>query len=413
MNRPVMPTPKAQERPNPLGAKRVFWILAYLGFILFLLELALRLQQQLGPLSDLEFEHIKTGQESQTLNHVNVPGKLIVPDSEHGIQELKGETLIYEYDENSIRINRLQPDYPPSVIPFKVVFIGDSFTEGYMSEHTIPQHAWEYFQESGLKDIPMKFINAGVMSYSPLIYIPYVKKIIPLLKPDFVVMLIDETDMGDDYIYYRDLTDRDENGHVVAVRASPHHYEYVQGFVRAKKIPFYLVRWLMKMYYRHIKLPYLRRVFIRDKGAKDIFVYSKDTDIHAREKYAKEISFFKDNLGELVTTLIDLMGNPSKILFVHNSHLEHLKPDESGHLWNSFVSDAVGEVTARFGVFFYNPKDDLNQAFGERPEDFYFKHDMHFNYEGLRIYGNFVAGKLYPLVSPLTRPLDPQVSERS
>ena len=79
------------------------------------------------------------------------------------------------------------------------------------------------------------------------------------------------------------------------------------------------------------------------------------------------------------------------MLFISHPHLQHLKPDASGHLWNDLVSSSVQKTSVANNFLFFNATNSLKQQFGSHPENFYWKYDMHFNFEGLEQYSNAVA----------------------
>ena len=382
------------KRPNikPLLRSNALQQIFYVLFLFLVAEGTLRLQQKLGPLSDLEFRHVSLEELSPTLNHVP-PAK-----SEDFILREEGKEIrfAYEYDKNGIRVDRLRPDYSHRKDAFKVLFMGDSFMQGNDLHHTIPQHIWDYFQQTPLAAKPLVFYNAGYSSYSPAIFVPQAKKLIPLLKPDFVVVDVDETDLGDDFIRYKDLIVRDPGGSIAAVRPTPVNYENLAGYLRIRTNPSYLVRYFLKIYHRNIRMPALLREY-RKKDHRDTLSISADMAPDAAQKYSREIEFFEKDLDDLARTLVRLTGGPQKILFLYHPHLEHLKPDARGRTWNHFVSDGLARVAVRYGIGFYNATGDLKEAFHGEPEKYYWKGDMHFNFTGLEIYAQGIAKKLLPV----------------
>ena len=113
----------------------------------------------------------------------------------------------------------------------------------------------------------------------------------------------------------------------------------------------------------------------------------------------QEIDFFRNNVIELMETLIDLMGDSSRILFLYHPHLQHLKPDSDGRYWNHFVSTAVKEAAEAYDINFYDASDDLRILFKGSPQEFYWNKNIHFNFKGLKLYGELVAKRLFSLIS--------------
>src|ERR1700676_4877255 len=141
---------------------------------LVLLEVGLRVQQHFGPIYDLSVNHeaLSVGL-SELLNHVPEPGP--------------------EVDADGIR--KLDKPNAGGCGP-KLLFMGDSFMQGSGPVDNIPYHVRRYFQQFPHQELCV--FNAGYSSYSPSVYIPQAKKLIPLLKPDFVIIDVDETDLWDD-----------------------------------------------------------------------------------------------------------------------------------------------------------------------------------------------------------------------
>jgi len=82
----------------------------------------------------------------------------------------------------------------------RIVFIGDSFTEGVLLEFkfTVPGLAYDYFANKGIE-----VLNAAVSSYSPSIYYNKIKFFIEQgLEFSHLVVFIDISDVEDEAIYY-------------------------------------------------------------------------------------------------------------------------------------------------------------------------------------------------------------------
>ena len=82
----------------------------------------------------------------------------------------------------------------------RIVFIGDSFTEGVLLEFkfTVPGLAYDYFANKGIE-----ILNAGVASYSPSIYYNKIKFFIEQgLEFSHLVVFIDISDVEDEAIIY-------------------------------------------------------------------------------------------------------------------------------------------------------------------------------------------------------------------
>ena len=354
-----------RRRPLAPRIRHVIWVVAVnLVLTLALVEIALRAQQIFGPLYDLDVntDSIKFGL-SDELNHIYNPAS-------------------GEWDVDGIR--RMRAPNAAKCAP-KVLFMGDSFMEGLGIDDTIPVYVRGYFHDVLHKDICV--INAGTSSYSPSIYVPQAKKLIPKLKPDVVIVDVDETDLWDDYYRYRHLVVHDAAGSIVAVRRTPLGEEFRHGLAMATKKPLYLQRLVAKLYFTRIVYPRLSAEY-RSHMQQDGFWASRVPIAEARERYGAAIAYFAGTLEDLTHTVVSRMG-PQGFIYIHHPHLENLRT--KGDVFNNVVSDAIREVATRNNVRYYDATDDLKVEFGAAPERYYIPNDMHFNERGLQAYGLAVA----------------------
>jgi len=351
-----------KQRPLAQRLRRGGWVVAVnLVLMLALAEIALRAQQIFGPLYDLNVSSnaIAFGL-SNELNHTFRPSQT-------------------EWNADGLR--RMRVANSARCAP-KLLFMGDSFMQGLDIDHTIPVHVRDYFRDVLHRDVCV--INAGVSSYSPSIYVPQAKKLIPKVKPDVVIIDVDETDLWDDYYRYRHLVVRDQSGSIVAVRRTPLAEEFRQGLAAASKKPLYLQRLLAKLYFTRIVYPRLSAEY-RHNMQQDGFWASRVPIAEARARYGAAIAYFAATLEDLTHTVVSLTGSPQGLIYIHHPHLENLHT--KGDVFNSVVSDTIDEVAVRHNVRFYDATDDLKTAIGAEPEHFYIPNDMHFNERGLKAYG--------------------------
>jgi hypothetical protein len=193
----------------------------YVVCLLLAVEMALRFQQSVGPLYDLEFKKALSVRTSDVVNHQPAIGG--------------------GYDQDGIRTIPAQAKEQGGAA-FKVLFMGDSFMQGHNAEENIPVDIWNYYRTQQMPREAMCFLNAGYWSYSPLIYIAQFKVLHPKLKPDFVVIDIDETDLGDDFLRYRHLAYRDDQQKVIGVKPTPFIYAHLSEIARIKNQPSTLER---------------------------------------------------------------------------------------------------------------------------------------------------------------------------
>jgi hypothetical protein len=311
-------------------------------------EIGLRMQQYFGPLYDLEMANINLDWESDILNHVPEPQNqnLCI----YG--DLTGFSYKRSYDANGLRIIDDKELLAGCRNPISVLFLGDSFMEGYDDKNTLPYHVAKYFKTE--QGICLKTYNAGYTSYSPAIFVPQAKKLLPIVRPNYIVVDVDETDLYDDFARYRELIVRNGRGQNIGVKVSPIGHECSVGLMEARKHPLYLVRLAAKLWLSFVHMP----LVIERYRSTDLtlFSYSQDHGEDLERKYAKALSSFRQNLQELADVLKDYTHDGSRVLFIFHPHFQHLKPDASGRVWNDLVSSSVQKFAPPTTFFSSTPR---------------------------------------------------------
>jgi hypothetical protein len=236
----------------------------------------------------------------------------------------------------------------------KLLFMGDSFMEGLGIDDTIPVHVKDYFKRERHQSICV--FNAGCTSYSPPIYIPQAKKLIQAIGPDLVVIDIDETDLFDDYYRYRALVVRDGSGSIAAVKPSPIAFTFHDGLRDVRRKPFYLYRFFAKLYFTQVTYPaaYARSIAGRLTALDEISGLPADEE---RRRYAAALDYFEAILDELTRTVVERMGSPDRLIYLHHPHLAQVAATPTPY--NHVLVEAIREVASRHGVRFYDATDDL------------------------------------------------------
>jgi hypothetical protein len=345
-------------------------------------EIGLRMQQYFGPLYDLEMKNVNLKWESNVLNHQPAPEN----QSLCIYGDLTGFSYKRSYDANGIRIIDDSALLAGCRNPISVLFLGDSFMEGYDEKNTLPYHVAKYFKTE--RGICLKTHNAGYTSYSPAIFVPQARKLLPIVRPDYIVVDVDETDLYDDFARYRGLIVRNDVGQNVGVKVSPIGHECSIGLMEARNHPLYLMRFVAKLWHSFVHMP---SVVGKYRSDFTLFSYSQDHAADLEQKYSEALLVFRQNLQELAGILKDYTKEGSRVLFIYHPHLEHLKPDAEGRLWNDLVSSSVQRICVANSFLFFNATETLKQRFGAHPENFYWKGDMHFNFKGLEEYSSSVA----------------------
>jgi hypothetical protein len=136
-----------------------------------------------------------------------------------------------------------------------------------------------------------------------------------------------------------------------------------------------------------------------------LFSYSQDDGADLEQKYSHALSVFRQNLQELAEILKGYTKDGSRVLFIYHPHLQHLKPDAAGRVWNDLVSSSVQKMCVANNFLFFNATETMKQRAGSHPERFYWNYDMHFSFEGLEEYSAAVAAFMASdLIKPKTAP---------
>lgn len=366
-------------------------------------EIALRLQSRF----DLE-DDVTRGSLLQTLNHLPDKGtKTFILESKSVFGDSAGVEYEQAYDKDGIQITKLRPTRDDARTA--VLFMGDSFVQGYDEANTIPHHVFQFISNRHPEFANRAFLNAGYSSYSPAIFIPQARALLPKLHPQFVVVVIDETDMGDDFFRYRKLTTRRKNERIDGVRPSPPLR--VAEWMRSQ--PLYLIRMIGKLWDGRVPFPRLEAAYRNTFYAqleddlpplplpvcdeftgRVVLAPLRYEEAVARRKFANAIAYFEQTLTDLALTLIEGGVPANRILFVSHPYLWHLIPGPEGRTWNRLSAETIGKVAARYQISFYDAQSDLAAAFAPDPSRFYWKQDIHFNFLGLKIYSELIAQKL-------------------
>jgi lysophospholipase L1-like esterase len=347
-------------------------------------EIGLRAQQYFGPLYDLELANVDLSWESDLLNHV--PAAKNQHFCIYG--DLTGTTYQRSFDANGVRIIDDSELLSGCKRSASVLFLGDSFMEGYDDKNTLPYHVAKYFKAE--RSICLKTHNAGYTSYSPSIFVPQARKLLPIVRPDYIVIDIDETDFYDDFARYRKLVTRDERGRNVGVKVSPIGHECSVGLMEVRQHALYLTRFVAKLWLSYVRIPEV----IEANRSKDleIFSYSGDHSPDIDRKYPDARAVFRQNLDELTDILKDYAQDGTRVLCIFHPHLQHLKPDASGRVWNDLVSSMVRDACTAKDFLFFNATATMQQRFGSSPDQLYWRTtDMHFSFTGLAAYSQAVA----------------------
>ena len=353
-------------------------------------EIGLRISyDQIGSAFDRWLGACEEAQRATPLHHAPRPGpapKRLGPSTAYG--QFGGWEYVETYDERGIKYSSLRPQDGTGTT---VLFMGDSFIEGYDDANTIPQRAYEWIVQHVSRSQRLIVLNAAYSSYSPVIFTVQAQRLLPLLRLDLLVIDIDETDLFDDAVRYRGLIARDEHRKIAAVERDPTRQALVDGCARAGRSPSYLVRSIATLWYR------FRFVLLdwRERRGERLFAVGESRAPNMSPDLQDQMRYFSSTLDELFSTLKEYLP-ADRILVVRHPHLRHLQADHEGRpLLNRQVGELVRAAAARGGVAFFDAQDELAARFDGEPERYYWNAaDMHFNFDGIRAYGELVGREI-------------------
>jgi hypothetical protein len=187
-----------------LSNRKRYWkqfLLATLSVILSFacLELALR---TLSPALALrEFHFLRSSRH----HHI------LLPDTKYHLGRFEGEDIVVKTNDDGLRSLHSREDF----LSFdkRVVCLGDSFTFGawVQDSQAYPQILETLLRKSSGSN-SVGVLNAGILSYSPLLEEQLLEHVIKQYKPHVVTLMLDCTDVGDDYHYSLDYHPEQKDG---------------------------------------------------------------------------------------------------------------------------------------------------------------------------------------------------------
>ncbi len=261
----------------------------------------------------------------------------------------------------------------------RFIFIGDSMTEGVGIEF---ENTYVGLIGKKLKEKNIEILNAGVQSYSPIIYWKKTKDLIEVEKIDFdhLVVFLDPSDVDDEQSFYQ----LDENKNVILreTRDKYGNLKSIEGFERFKL----LIR-------RHTLITYSILSLLKQQSQKlktsyhpwERAVDENDFRLSWTLKKEKEYSIGLNLMKKYMKDLHELCikNNIKLTIVVYPLPFHVLKNDfESIHVsvWEKFSKENNIQFINNFPLFVIEnavQKDRLALL-----RKFYFTHDVHFNREG-------------------------------
>ena len=112
----------------------------------------------------------------------------------------EGQHVFVHTNEDGLRTRYGRADYQEQGV--RIACLGDSFTFGawVQGDETFSAQLEKQLR-AGMGRDDVGVLNAGVLSYSPLLQEKMLKQVVQYYKPQVVLLMLDCTDIGDDYDY--------------------------------------------------------------------------------------------------------------------------------------------------------------------------------------------------------------------
>ena len=273
----------------------------------------------------------------------------------------------------------------------RIVIIGDSFTEGVLLnyEDTFVGMIDKHFNKLGVE-----VLNAGVSSYSPIIYYYKIKYYLERgLKFSHLVVFIDISDIEDEAHWY----DHD-NLKKSVVQIKPHHKKHnIKLFISEN---FFISYKIIKFIDDNIKDKLIFYIQDISNGEKK-FAYSFpkiETEKYTYDKYTISKKVFNDNkIGinkaienmKLLKEILDKYDiNMTIAVYPYFTQIYHNDLD-SIHvkIWKNFSLENNISFLNYFPLFIN--KSEINEDFYEKVKKYYIPYDVHFNKNGNRLIADY------------------------
>ena len=244
----------------------------------------------------------------------------------------------------------------------KLLLLGDSWMEEEGLSRTIER---EFANKAGKC---VQVINGGTGSYAPTLYLLKARQAFERYgKFDYIIVNIDETDVGDEWLRYRIATVRDTSGKIISV---PYDHDLASQYILNGKLwaedtNFYTVRLIKCAIYYKILVPFIYRpTFFPEYSSLMKYVFAPD----ARSLYPKELTHFESRLLEMATEILTYAPDASHVYVTHHPHYRGLADRvDSGKQYLPIVSEAIAWLKSKSGVNVLDARNFITQIHGETP----------------------------------------------
>lgn len=293
---------------------------------------------------------------------------------------------------------------------FRIFYLGDSFVEGTVPE----EQTLTFLVEEGLRhagDLNIEVINAGTVSYSPLLYYLRIRNEILKYSPDLIVFTVDMTDMFDDW-KYRQVLRLDELGNPKAVPPQNwYEREYVETKVGVRKRS--LWHSLQMFLYEHSSL-FNGAIRIAQTIRQDrLYEAGTDGSLHelgipsrwawcSPKEWDQLTTECVNFTKEMISLSVELCkAHGIQVLLTAVPHYEQFALGENGEpLWSSRPHIELEQLAKSLEIPYLNAFEALKSTIrGTEQEEYYLRGDMHFNPRGYKVWAEAHIQKLREILS--------------
>lgn len=282
---------------------------------------------------------------------------------------------------------------------YRVLVLGDSFTEGYAEEDTVSRHLERALAASGA---PIRFevMNCGVSSYSLVSILLRLRDQLLAAEPDAVIVNVDLTDPYDDYWRRRPDLRLDAAGRPLAV-GSLEAEGPLRDFAERHSYAVRAVSAYSRLAEKLAKLALRRALHPEEdlESAPPLDTLSDRYRMHgpgpaAAQEFEAAWVFFAEQLDRLIELCraADLACAFSS--YPHEAQLA--RDGEPPALRRELQARLAAHLAAR-GIYFHDAHAAIAAAYARDPA-IYRSGDMHFSPAGQRVWGRDFAGAFAPWV---------------
>jgi len=276
----------------------------------------------------------------------------------------------------------------------KLLLLGDSWMEdGYYLSTTIGKEIANKSNKCVLA------INGSSSSYAPTVYLLRARQAFKTYgKFDYIIVNIDETDIGDEWLRYRIPTVRDTSGKIVAV---PYEHDIAsqykwKGKLWAENSNLYIIRLIKFAYYYKILIPSIYKFTVTPDIYSNLMQYVFAPD--AVSLYQREHQHFENRITEMVSEISNFTTATKSVYLTHHPHLRGLiSTIDNGKLYLPVMSEIIARQNEKSGVSVLDARNNIIKIHGESfPNNTFVEGDpfSHLERDGAIRYGEWIVDRI-------------------